>query len=74
MNIKLKVCGMRETVNILEVASLQPDYMGFIFYLLFERTPSLLSPSKSVHKITGPFAFNILPKPVNSVTDIFPMS
>jgi len=32
MNIKLKVCGMRETVNILEVASLQPDYMGFIFY------------------------------------------
>jgi len=32
MNIKLKVCGMREAVNILEVASLQPDYLGFIFY------------------------------------------
>ena len=30
--IKLKVCGMRDASNILEVASLQPDYMGFIFY------------------------------------------
>jgi phosphoribosylanthranilate isomerase len=32
MNLKLKVCGMREMVNILGVALLQPDYMGFIFY------------------------------------------
>ena len=30
--IKIKVCGMRETENIREVASLNPDYMGFIFY------------------------------------------
>lgn len=32
MDIKLKVCGMREPGNILEVSRLQPDYMGFIFY------------------------------------------
>src|SRR6478609_1137183 len=32
MNLKLKVCGMCEADNIIEVASLQPDYMGFIFY------------------------------------------
>ncbi|HEV8514871.1 MAG TPA: phosphoribosylanthranilate isomerase, partial [Cyclobacteriaceae bacterium] len=32
MNLKLKVCGMREADNIVEVTSLQPDYMGFIFY------------------------------------------
>jgi phosphoribosylanthranilate isomerase len=32
MNLKLKVCGMREPGNILEVAALQPDFMGFIFY------------------------------------------
>ncbi len=32
MNLKLKVCGMRDASNILEVSSLQPDYMGFIFY------------------------------------------
>jgi phosphoribosylanthranilate isomerase len=32
MNIKLKICGMRNPANIAEVAGLQPDYMGFIFY------------------------------------------
>lgn len=30
--IKLKVCGMVDENNIMEVASLQPDLMGFIFY------------------------------------------
>ena len=30
--MKLKVCGMRETENIAALASLQPDYMGFIFW------------------------------------------
>ncbi|MDR0688277.1 MAG: phosphoribosylanthranilate isomerase [Prevotellaceae bacterium] len=34
--MKVKVCGMREAGNIAEVARLQPDYMGFIFY---ERSP-----------------------------------
>ncbi len=32
MSIKLKICGMREPGNILEVSELQPDFMGFIFY------------------------------------------
>ena len=31
-NIKLKVCGMRDPNNIVEVLDLQPDFMGFIFY------------------------------------------
>lgn len=30
--IKIKVCGMREADNIRDVAALNPDYMGFIFY------------------------------------------
>lgn len=30
MNVKLKICGMKH--NIAEVAKLQPDYLGFIFY------------------------------------------
>ncbi|NVK52940.1 MAG: phosphoribosylanthranilate isomerase [Flavobacteriaceae bacterium] len=30
--MKLKVCGMKYQENIQEVASLQPDYLGFIFY------------------------------------------
>lgn len=28
----LKVCGLREADNILRVAALNPDFMGFIFY------------------------------------------
>ncbi len=31
-NIHLKVCGMRDPLNIAEVGALDPDYMGFIFY------------------------------------------
>ncbi|PQJ80965.1 N-(5'-phosphoribosyl)anthranilate isomerase [Polaribacter porphyrae] len=30
--MKLKVCGMKYVENILQVAELQPDYLGFIFY------------------------------------------
>ena len=30
--MKLKVCGMRETENIVALSQLQPDYMGFIFW------------------------------------------
>lgn len=36
MNVTLKICGMRDLANIAEVAALQPDYMGFIFY---EKSP-----------------------------------
>lgn len=32
MTFQLKICGMREPANIVEVAALRPDYMGFIFY------------------------------------------
>lgn len=33
---KLKICGMKFQENILEIASLKPDYLGFIFY---EKSP-----------------------------------
>jgi phosphoribosylanthranilate isomerase len=36
-NLKLKVCGMREPANIADVAALQPDFMGFIFYFKSSR-------------------------------------
>ena len=32
MSLMIKICGMRETENILEAAELKPDLMGFIFY------------------------------------------
>jgi phosphoribosylanthranilate isomerase len=35
-DLKLKICGMKHPENILEVAALNPDYLGFIFY---ERSP-----------------------------------
>lgn len=34
--MKLKVCGMKFIENIQQVAELQPDYLGFIFY---EKSP-----------------------------------
>lgn len=30
--MKWKICGMKFSANILELAKLKPDYMGFIFY------------------------------------------
>jgi phosphoribosylanthranilate isomerase len=30
--IKLKICGMKYSDNIQEIAALQPDYLGFIFW------------------------------------------
>jgi phosphoribosylanthranilate isomerase len=30
--MKLKICGMKYKENMIEVAKLQPDYLGFIFY------------------------------------------
>src|SRR5688572_14513227 len=32
MDVKLKICGMRDAVIIQRVGELRPDYMGFIFY------------------------------------------
>ena len=31
-NVKLKICGMKYFDNIQEIALLQPDYLGFIFW------------------------------------------
>lgn len=42
--MKIKVCGMRDVYNISEVASLNPDYMGFIFYPPSPRYCSNLNP------------------------------
>jgi phosphoribosylanthranilate isomerase len=34
--LSLKVCGMQQPGNMIQIAELQPDYMGFIFY---DRSP-----------------------------------
>jgi len=43
MSLKIKICGMREPENILEVAELKPDLMGFIFYPSSPRYASKIS-------------------------------
>ena len=59
--MKVKVCGMREPENILQVAALQPDFMGFIFYKESKRfvsetiTPELLSSLPASVKKIGVF-------------------
>ena len=41
--LKLKVCGMRDVENVSDVAALNLDYMGFIFYLKSPRFVGALS-------------------------------
>ena len=54
--MKLKVCGMKYVQNIQEVAALQPDYLGFIFYEKSKRNFEGIIPElpKSIKK-TGVF-------------------
>ncbi|MCL7763634.1 phosphoribosylanthranilate isomerase [Polaribacter sp. Z014] len=54
--MKLKVCGMKFTENIQQVAALQPDYLGFIFYEKSKRNFEGIIPefSNSIKK-TGVF-------------------
>ena len=40
MELKLKICGMRDPDNIAEIALLQPDYLGLIFY---EKSPRFVA-------------------------------
>ena len=38
--LKLKVCGMRNNINIKELSEVQPDFIGFIFHELSSRNVS----------------------------------
>ncbi|AUC86414.1 N-(5'-phosphoribosyl)anthranilate isomerase [Polaribacter sp. ALD11] len=51
--MKLKVCGMKYVENIQEVAALQPDYLGFIFYEKSKRNFEGIIPelSKAIKKM-----------------------
>jgi len=51
--MKLKICGMKYPENIEEIAQLQPDYLGFIFYEKSERffDEKLPKIDKSIQKV-----------------------
>lgn len=52
MRLKIKICGMREPGNITEVAALNPDLMGFIFYPSSPRYAGLTLNAETMHKIS----------------------
>jgi phosphoribosylanthranilate isomerase len=53
MGIKIKICGMNSPENMSEVASLHPDYLGFIFYKKSPRffESSIPNIDKSIQKV-----------------------
>ena len=54
--MKIKVCGMKYVDNIQQVAALNPDYLGFIFYEKSKRNFEGLIPELPKHiKKTGVF-------------------
>ena len=55
--MKIKVCGMRDPENIVQLAKLNPDYLGLIFYRPSKRFVS--NPDKDV--------LNSLPKSIKLV-------
>jgi phosphoribosylanthranilate isomerase len=44
----VKICGLREVVNIEEISQIKPDFMGFIFY---EKSPRYASDTLSEKQI-----------------------
>ena len=67
--MKLKICGMKYVENMQQVAALQPDYLGFIFYEKSKRNFEGIIPDlpKSIKK-TGVFV-NELPEILVSLVD-----
>jgi phosphoribosylanthranilate isomerase len=49
MELKVKICGMREPGNIRGISGLMPDYMGFIFYPGSKRYAGRLTPAGLNH-------------------------
>lgn len=71
--IAIKICGMRDHKNIMEVASLDPQYLGFIFYMKSPRfvgeefrLPSLRSSIKKVGVFVNE-ATNVIAKKANEL-------
>jgi phosphoribosylanthranilate isomerase len=66
--MKLKICGMKYPENILEVGSLLPDYMGFIFWEKSARYFDGVMPElpKSIKKV-GVFVNESIPVIVEKV-------
>ncbi len=58
MNPKVKICGIKQSIDLERVAQLKPDYLGFIFYDKSPRfmiesltTDNIIEVDKSIKKI-----------------------
>lgn len=49
--LKLKICGMKDAANLQEIAALQPDYLGFIFYPKSKRYMAASLPPEQVNAL-----------------------
>ncbi|WP_330441419.1 phosphoribosylanthranilate isomerase [Flavobacterium sp. C4GT6] len=56
--MKIKVCGLKDPANIVQISGLEPDYMGFIFYIESKRYASPTINEEVIAKI---------PKTINKV-------
>ncbi len=71
--VKIKVCGMREPENVADVARLNPDYLGFIFYRKSKRyvadkdAEGILNEVPAGIKKVGVFVNEIIPEIVKKV-------
>ena len=67
--MKVKVCGMKYEDNLGRVATLQPDYLGFIFYKKSARNYSFRSIPElpNTTKKTGVFVNEDIPKIIETV-------
>tara|TARA_R110002126_G_scaffold277560_1_gene423459 strand:+ start:10295 stop:10996 length:702 start_codon:yes stop_codon:yes gene_type:complete len=72
--MKLKVCGMKYVENIQQVADLQPDYLGFIFYEKSKRNFEGIIPElpKEIKK-TGVFV-NEIPEILVSIIEEYQLN
>lgn len=68
--MKLKICGMKYQDNMTQVAALQPDYLGFIFYDKSARNfdTSIPQISDSIKK-TGVFVNEDLNNVIEKITE-----
>ncbi len=68
--MKIKVCGMRNAENIVAIAALPIDYMGFIFYEKSQRYVTFLN-DLNVGRVLNPANVKkVGENPANVVTDV----
>ncbi|NQV76472.1 MAG: phosphoribosylanthranilate isomerase [Bacteroidetes bacterium] len=72
--MKIKVCGMRDSSNIIDLAQLKPDYLGLIFYSQSKRFAAnldkdILSSLPDTIKLTGVFVNETIDEIISKIDE-----